>query len=82
MQWGGYSGMDYTPDPRKYYLGVIEREVLLAHEEDIREHKELYEALNHWRKLAPWGVKRFEKGLREGNVQTLIDAKEMIARFI
>jgi hypothetical protein len=83
MQWGGYNGMNYSPDPRGYYLDVISREIKLAMEfEDIREHRELFEALDHWRELAPWGVKRFEKGLREGNILALKEAFQMMARYI
>lgn len=82
MLWGGYSGMDYNPDQRGYYLSVIEREIALAAEEDIREHRELYEALDHWRDLSPWGVRKFERGLREGNIQMLSEASYMIARYV
>lgn len=82
MLWGGYSGTIPGGDPRPYYLTVIEREIALAQEyEDIREHHELYEALEHLRIRSPNGVRKFEKGLRTGDLKMLFEAKVMIERF-
>jgi hypothetical protein len=82
MHWGGYSGSTAIPDQRGYYLDVIRLAISNIEDQDPWDNRELFEALNYWKDLSPYGVKKFEKGLNACSLKDISEAVYAIERYI
>ena len=67
---------------RDEHIRILKVALEDSYEYDISDRKDVLKALDYLEDVAPWGVSRFRRGLRNGERMKLIEGIVMIRAFV